>query len=476
LIADCRLKKWSGNSFQRRSSVGNRRSAIPAILGQAMTVETSSEVTPMSLPNADLADSEREGLGAAIFAEQNNALAIIAIDDDPGILKFYQTVMSGMSVRFESSTDPRQALHLVVAHDPSLVILDLTMPGIDGMEVLRCIKSRDLRTRVVMITGNYTIETAVKAIHEGAIDYLCKPVTAGKLRELVTRVRSLANQEERTRALEQELADVSNLEGMIGRSPRMLEVFDMIQRVAPHFRTGLIVGEPGSGRKTVARALHNLSPGRGQRFAIFKGEVLADNPVDNQPSKQRGGVFTGAVVGESELLESAMGGTLFLDEVGDLSGAAQLRLLRLLDQISAKELGSALTPQKDIRVIASTSRDLQAETQSGRFRADLWYRLNMVQIHLPALRERAEDVLLLARHFLAQFSAQCGKAVRRMSRGAEAVLLAYSWPGNVSELKNVIGRACMLAEGNVLDCGDLPARVVLSSVRLDAGLRESGQV
>ena len=417
----------------------------------------------MSLPNADLGDSEREGLGAGIFAEQNNPLAIIAIDDDPGILKFYQTVMSGMGVRFESSTDPRRALDLVVAHHPSLVILDLTMPGTDGMELLRRIKSRDPQTRVVMITGNYTIDTAVKAIQGDAIDYLCKPVTAEKLRELVTRVRSLVNQEERTRALEQEPADVSNLERIIGRSPRMLEVFDMIQRVAPHFRTALIVGEPGSGRRTVARALHNLSPGRGQRFATFKSEVLSDDPVGIQPSKQRGGVFTGAVVGESELFESAMGGTVFLDDVGDLSGATQLRLLRLLDQISAKELGSPLAPQEDLRVIASTSRDLQAETQSGRFRADLWYRLNMVQIHLPALRERADDVLLLARHFLAQFSAQYGKAVRRMSRGAEAALLAYSWPGNVSELENVIGRACMLAEGKVLYCGDLPAGVVLPS-------------
>ena len=176
----------------------------------------------MSLPNADLGDSEREGLGAGIFVEQNNPLAIIAIDDDPGILKFYQTVMSGMGVRFESSTDPRRALDLVVAHHPSLVILDLTMPGTDGMELLRRIKSRDPQTRVVMITGNYTIETAVKAIQEGAIDYLCKPVTAEKLRELVTRVRSPMNQEERTCAPEQELADVSNLEGIIGRSPRML--------------------------------------------------------------------------------------------------------------------------------------------------------------------------------------------------------------------------------------------------------------
>lgn len=415
----------------------------------------------MSLPNADLGDAEPEGLEAANSADQKHPLVILAIDDDPGILNFYQAVMSDMDVRFESSTNPAQALDLVTAHDPSLVILDLTMPGVDGMELLRRIKSRDAQTRVVMITGNYTIDTAVKAIQEGAIDYVCKPVTAEKLRELVTRVQNLVTKEERTRALEQELADESNLEGIIGGSPRMLEVFDLLQRVGHHFRTALIIGEPGSGRKTAARALHNLSPGKGQRFAILKSEVIADSNMDNQPSKPQGAVAAGAVVSESELFDSAISGTVFIDEVGDLSGPTQLRLSRLLDQIAAWETSSPQAPHQDLRVIASTSHDLQADTQSGRFRPDLWYRLSMVQIHLPALRERADDVLLLARHFLSQFNAQYKKAIQRISRGAEAALLAYGWPGNVYELENVIGRACMLAEGNVLDCGDLPAGIVL---------------
>ncbi|MGA2984539.1 MAG: sigma-54 dependent transcriptional regulator [Terriglobia bacterium] len=431
----------------------------------------------MSQTNADLGDSESGGheiSAAATPTEQNPAMVILAIDDDPGILGFYKAIMRGMGVRFESSTDPRQAMDLVAAHDPSLVILDVTMPGLDGMELLHRIKSRDPQTRVVMITGNYMIDMAVKAIQEGAIDYVCKPVTAEKLRELVNRVRTLITQEERTRTLVRELAEVSNLEGIIGRSPRMLEVFDLIQRVAPHFRTAVIIGESGSGRKTVARGLHNLSPGKNQRFAVFKSEFATENPVESQPSNQGSGGFTGAVVREAELFESAIGGTVFLDEIGDLSGATQLRLLQLLDQAAAKEASSPLAPQEELRVIASTSRDIQAETQSGRFRADLWYRLSMVQIHLPPLRERADDILLLAHHFLTQYSAQYGKAVRRMSLGAEAVLVAYSWPGNVSELANVVGRACMLAEGNVLDCGDLPAGIVLPGYGVDV-LGSSGR-
>lgn len=394
-------------------------------------------------------------------------LVIVAIDDDPGILGFYRAVLSGMGVRFESSTDPWQTLDLIKAFDPNLVILDLTMPGIDGMELLRRIKSRDPQMRVVMITGSYTIETAVKAIQEGAIDYVCKPVTSQKLREIATRVQNLVAQEERTRALERELADVSHLEGVIGRSPRMMEVFDLMQSVAPHFRTALIVGEQGSGRRTVARALHSLSPGKDQGFAVFKSEAVAEPPADQTSSPQPSSVILGAVVGEQALFEGAAGGTVFFDEVGDLSPSTQVKLIRLLDRLEANEQSVQPAAQESLRVIASTCRDLEKATRTGRFRPDLWYRLSLVQIHLPPLRDRAEDALLLARHFLSQFSAQYGKPIRRISRGAEAALLSYSWPGNVYELESVIGRACMLAEGNILDCGDLPAGVVLPGYGAD---------
>jgi DNA-binding NtrC family response regulator len=400
-------------------------------------------------------------VGAANSAEQKHPLVILAIDDDPGILGFYTAVMNGMGVRLESSTDPRQAMDLVAAHDPSLVILDLTMPGIDGMELLHRIKNRDAQTRVVMITGSYTIDTAVKAIQDGAIDYVCKPVTAEKLRELVTRVQSQVIQEERTRALERELADVSNLEGIIGHSPRMLEVFDLIRRVAPHFRTALITGEPGSGKEIAARALHNLSSAKEQRFTVFKCGILADSTVDNQLSDQRG---------EASAVDWASGGTVFLDEVGELNAAAQSILLQVLETGAPHELGLPLTQKVNAQVIASTSRDLHVETQAGRFRPDLWYRLNTVQIQIPALRERADDILLLARHFLTRFSPQYGKDLRGMSRGAEAALLSYSWPGNVRELENVIGRACMLTTSHILDCGDLPAEIVLPGYTDDDAL------
>ena len=417
----------------------------------------------MSVTNDDSGNPEHvhEGTVATNPGEKNSPLVIVAIDDDPAILRFYETTLGSMGVRLESSTDPRETLELIAAQDPSLVILDLTMPGIDGMELLHRIKSRDPQTRVVMISGNYTIDTAVKAIQEGAIDYVCKPVSVEKVRELVARVRSRVDQEARATALERELVEVCNLEGIIGRSPGMLEVFDLIRRVAPHFRTALITGETGSGKEIVARALHNLSSGKNQRFTVFKCGALADDVVDNQLSGHRGGASAGAVADEAGLFEWASGGTVFLDEVGELNAAAQSKLLQVLEKGEAQELGLPQTQQVNVRVVASTSRDLQVETQSGRFRPDLWYRLSTVQIHLPALRERMDDILLLARHFLARFSPQYGKDVRRMSRGAEAALLAYSWPGNVHELENIIGRACMLTTSHILDCGDLPAEVVL---------------
>jgi DNA-binding NtrC family response regulator len=267
--------------------------------------------------------------------------------------------------------------------------------------------------------------------------------------------------EERTHTLEQELAEVSSLEGIIGRNPRMLEVFDLIRRMGPHFRTALITGETGSGKELVARALHNLSSGRNQPFTVFKCGARADDVMDKQLSSHPGRASAGVADDSAGHFGYARGGTVFLDEVGKLSAAAQSNLLQLIEKGQAQELGLPQTGQVNVQVVASTSQDLRAETQSGRFRPELWDRLSTVQIHLPALRERKDDIPLLARHFLARFSTQYAKDPLRMSRGAEAALLGYSWPGNVCELENAISSACALTTSHILDCGDLPAEVVL---------------
>lgn len=392
-------------------------------------------------------------------AQSQSELLIVAIDDESGMLGFYKSVLAGEGVRMETSTDPTLGLELVESLNPDLTLLDLSMPGINGMEVLERIRRRDPEARVVMITGNYSIETAVMAIQAGAADYVCKPVSPEKLRQIVREVRKLVDHDRKEEALEQQLIEVFNLEGMIGRSPRMLEVFDLVRRVAPHLRTALITGETGTGKELIARALHNLSPRASQRCAVFNCSALVDTLAESQLFGHRKGAFTGAIADQVGMFEWANGGTVFLDEVGDLSAPAQSKLLRVLENGEVQKLGFPQATHVDVQVVAATSRDLQMEMKSNRFRPDLWYRLNMVQIHLPPLRERQDDIVMLARHFLARYAEDYGKELKKISRRAESALLAYSWPGNVRELQNVIGRGCMLARNWMLDMEDLPEEV-----------------
>ena len=401
----------------------------------------------------------RQGSEAAESGKASPAspqLIVLAIDDDPGMLRFYESALGKDGVRVESALDPRQGLEVAKVLDPDLVLLDLTMPGMDGIEVLHSIADYDPTIRVVMVTGHYSIESAVKSIQEGAADYICKPVTAEKLQQLVEETRKLEDLNEKAAALEQQRLEVYNLEGMIGRSPAMLELFDLVRRIAPHLRTALITGETGTGKELVARALHRLSPRTKQRFAVFNCGALVESLAESQLFGHRKGAFTGAITDQAGLFEWATGGTVFLDEIGELSPAIQSKLLRVLESGEIQRLGSPQPSIADVQVIAATSRDLNADMTSGRFRPDLWYRLSMVQIHLPPLRERGEDVLLLASQFLSDFSAQFGKEIRRISRRAESVLLVYPWPGNVRELLNVIGRGVMLTTNKVLELEDLP--------------------
>jgi len=333
------------------------------------------------------------------------------------------------------------------------------MPGIDGMEALRRIRLHDPEARVVMITGDYSIESAIKAIQVGATDYVCKPISPEKVRKIVQEAREQVDLTRREGTLETQFAEVFSLEGMIGRSPKMLEVFDLVRRVAPHFRTALITGETGTGKELVARALHALSPRSQKRITVFNCSALVDTLAESQLFGHRKGAFTGAISDHAGVFEWTNGGTVFLDEVGDLSPAAQSKLLRVLENGEVQKLGLPQAIQVDVQVIAATSRDLKVEISSNRLRPDLWYRLNLVQIQIPPLRERREDILLLARRFLLNFASQYRKEIHKISRRAESALLAHSWPGNVRELENAIGRGCMLTGARMLHLEDLPVEV-----------------
>lgn len=384
---------------------------------------------------------------------------ILAIDDDPGMLGFYRAALAALSVRLVTTSRAVEGLELTESLGPDLVLLDLSLPDLDGMEVLRRIRDRDVRTQVVMVTGHYSIETAVAAIREGATDYVCKPLGVEKLRALVEQARALTCQYARAEALEKELIKVFALEGLIGRSPRMLEVFELIQRYAPHFHTALVLGETGTGKELVARALHNLSPRKGQSFLVCNCAALSEPLLESQLFGHRRGAFTGATEDQVGVFAAAHGGTVFLDELGELSTAAQSKLLRVVEYGEIQRLGSPRPEHADVRVIAATSHDLNQDVKLKRFRADLSYRFNMVRISIPPLRERKEDVLFLCRHFLERFCRQYGKEIRGISRRAQNALLAYSWPGNVRELENTVGRACMLARGKLIDLDDLGSAV-----------------
>ena len=438
-------------------------------------------VEVMSKKNTEESDSRIGGgemSGTEVSGQSPLPLVVVAIDDDPGMLRFYKAMLASEDVRVEISADPIPGVELVETLNPDLILLDLTMPGMNGLEALRRIRLHDPEARVIMITGDYSIESAVEAIQAGATDYVCKPISPEKIRKIVQETQEQVQLIRRESTLENQLADVFSLEGMIGRSPEMLEVFDLVRRVAPHLHTAIITGETGTGKELVARALHKLSPRAQQRIAVFNCSALVDTLVESQLFGHRKGAFTGAISDQAGIFEWADGGTLFLDEVGDLSQAAQSKLLRVLETGEVQKLGLPQAIYVNVQVIAATSRDLSVEMKSNRFRPDLWYRLNMVQIELPPLRRRREDILLLARRFLQDFASQYRKEIHKISRRAESALLAYSWPGNVRELENVIGRGCMLTRTKMLDLEDLPEEIrnpstsaALSSVTMEEAER-----
>ncbi len=405
----------------------------------------------MSLPDA----SGRPAANGKNENQTGTSLLVLAIDDDPGTLEFYKGALAPLPVRLVTTPRALEGLELTQSLGPDLVLLDLSMPDMDGMGVLRLIRDRDVGTQVVMVTGHYSIETAVAAIREGATDYVCKPLSVEKLRGLVEQAHAQTCQYARAEALEKELVKVFALEGLIGHSPRMLEVFELIQRYAPHFHTALVLGETGTGKELVARALHNLSPRKDRPFLVCNCAALPEPLLESQLFGHRRGAFTGASADQVGVFAAAHGGTVFLDEIGELSTAAQSKLLRVVEYGEIQRLGWPRPEHTDVRVIAATSHDLNQDVKLKKFRADLSYRFNMVRISIPALRERKEDVLLLCRHFLERFRRQYGKEIRGISRRAQNALLAYPWPGNVRELENTVGRACMLARGKVIDLEDL---------------------
>jgi DNA-binding NtrC family response regulator len=383
-------------------------------------------------------------------------VSIVIIDDNAGSLELLSAALEADGVRILTAADPEEGLDIVFQEHPQIVLTDLVMPGLSGLDVLDRIVDFDPAIDVILMTAHSSTESAVEAIRKGACDYLQKPVSISMLRERVSKLVEEARRRNQGSALENRMLETAQFEGMVGRSPVFWEMASRIRRVAQHYRTVLITGETGTGKDLAARALHNLSPVSKGRFVVLNCSAVVETLFESELFGHVRGSFTGAAQDKMGLYEFADKGTIFLDEIGDMPVATQAKLLRALQNQEILRVGS-LTPRKvDARVIAATNHDLRAAIAEKRFREDLFYRLSMIEIHTPSLVERKEDLPLLTRHMVEKFSRQFQKEIQGLTQRAQIVLARHNWPGNVRELENALGHACMMALGETIDVQDLP--------------------
>jgi len=375
---------------------------------------------------------------------------LLVIDDEPEILPIVERFGHQMGFEVETRSNAMNAVSELSRLKPDVAIVDLQMPDIGGLDVLRAIRTADPECQVILMTGRPTIDTAIEAVKLGALDYLQKPLDFDRLGHLLTSVVDGIRRRERLLAIEADVAVDFECEGMIGPSAGMQQLFDSLRRFAPHVRTVLVTGETGTGKELVAKALHNLGPRRTKRFVTVNCSAVVESLFESELFGHVRGAFTGAVDTTVGVFEHADGGTLFLDEAGELPPALQAKLLRAVDNGEVQRVGSLETRRVDVHVIAATNRDLRAEAAAGRFRTDLFYRLSVIEIHVPALRERREDIPYLSAHFTKECAQRVKRPVTGISPAAERLLQHGAWPGNVRELRNVLERACILSEAGII--------------------------
>jgi len=389
--------------------------------------------------------------------------SILIVDDEPNYLIVMSELLRDEGFEVFTASNGREGLQAVKDVDLDLVITDMQMPEMDGMQLLNHVKALNRELPVIMITAYAQVEKAVAAMQAGAFSYLAKPFSND---ELIVTIQKAAQHyslvRENTR-LRNEIRGKSGFSGMVGKNPRMLQVYELIEKVAPTPASVLISGESGTGKELVAKAIHMNSPREDKAFITVNCAALAENLLESELFGHEKGAFTGAVAMRKGRFELADGGTIFLDEVGEIPLALQAKLLRALQERSFERVGGTKTLTVDVRIISASNRDLKEEVMQGRFREDLFYRLNVIHVTLPALRERMDDMPLLVDFFIDKFSQKLQKKNLIITKEALRLLMTLPWEGNVRELENTIERAAILCNGNCIEAEDVQPE----SVNLD---------
>lgn len=385
---------------------------------------------------------------------------ILVVDDEANARNALAEILREEDYQVETAADGFKALARAESFGPDLVLTDLKMPGMDGVELLGKLKNTpELDVEVVVMTAFGAVETAVAAMRAGAADYLTKPLNTDELFVVLDRALERCRLRQEASELREQLKNRYSFSNIIGAAPEMQQLFKSIAQIAPSRATVLLTGESGTGKELVAAAIHHSSNRADRPFIKLHCAALAESLLESELFGHERGAFTGADRRREGRFERADGGTLFLDEIGEISAATQVKLLRVLQEREFERVGGNQTLKVDVRVIAATNRDLKEMVEKGQFREDLFYRLNVINVHLPPLRERPGDIPALALHFAKRYSQENGKSVTKLSDRALSLLAGHSWHGNVRELENVIERAVVLAEGDTIEMSHLPAEL-----------------
>jgi len=408
-------------------------------------------------------------------APTDDRVRILLVEDDAAARVGFRQLLASWGYAVEAATDGEDALAMVPGFKPDIVLTDLVMPKLDGLGLLRALQQEGSGITTVILTAQGTVDTAVEALKQGAYDYLAKPVDFQRLRVLLDKIIERQATLREVKALRRQLREHGSFGSMIGASAPMREVYRLIEQAAPTTASVLVTGESGTGKEMVAQTIHRLSPRASAPWVPLNCAAIPETLLESELFGHERGAFTGAIERQAGCFELAHRGTLFLDEIAEMTPATQVKLLRVLQERSFRRLGGRVEQSVDIRVVAATNADPAAAVRKGTLREDLYYRLNVVGIHLPPLRERKDDLPLLLDTFIREFSAQNARTVTGVSPAARRALDEYDWPGNVRELRNVIERAMIVAAGRLIEIGDLPplGRVLQSAPageRLEPGM------